>query len=139
MTSACSCRQEEASGEEIETCPAKHLALQHLQTIDLAFNRSLTPRQRHRRLDGGHVRSEPFGKAPEGREGARGGTYQLWFELGRLTLADQAGKVLRQRHGLCQRGELRGELRQQLVGLLRALIRRAEDQPRRAPGGEWAV
>jgi hypothetical protein len=139
MTRAWSCRQEEAAGKEIHMCTAKHLALQHLQTIDLAFNRSLAPRQRHRRLDGGYVCVEPFGKAPEGREGARGGAYQPWFELGRLTLADQAGKVLRQRHGLCEHQRRLGELRQLLVVLRRAPVWRAEGQPRCAPGGEWAV
>ena len=50
------------------------------------------------------VRPEPSGKAPEGREGARGGACQPWFELGRLALADEGGEVLRERHGLRQRG-----------------------------------
>jgi hypothetical protein len=102
MTRHWSYRREEASGQEIEAGPAAHLALEHLQAIDLAFDRSLTPGQRHRRLDGGHIRSEPSDKTPEGREGARGGTSQPGFELGRLALADQASKVLRQRHRLRQ-------------------------------------
>ena len=81
-------------------CATKHLALQHLQTIDLAFDRALTPRQRDGGLDGGQVRPEPFGEASEGREGALGGTRQSWFELGRLALADEAGEVLRECHRL---------------------------------------
>jgi hypothetical protein len=138
MTSAWSCRQEEASGQQIEPCPAKHLALQHLQTIDLAFDRSLTPRQCHRCLDGGHVRPEPLRKAPQGREGALGGGSQPWVERCRLAPADQPGKVLRERHSFRQRGRLLGEPRQQVVVLLRALFRRAEDQPGRAARGERA-
>jgi hypothetical protein len=53
-----------------------HLALQHLQAIDVPFDRALAPGQRHHRLDGGHVRPEPYGKAPEGHEGARGSASQ---------------------------------------------------------------
>jgi hypothetical protein len=88
-------------------------------TIDLAFNRSLTPRQRHRRLDGGHVRPEPCGEAPEGREGARGGACQPRLQLGRLALADEGGKIRRECHRLCQLGRLLGQLRQLMVILLR--------------------
>jgi hypothetical protein len=40
MTSAWSGHQEDASGEEIEAGPAKHLALEHLQAVDLAFDRA---------------------------------------------------------------------------------------------------
>jgi hypothetical protein len=54
-------------------CPAKHLARAHLQAIDVPFDRSLTPWQRHGRLDGGSLLAEPFGKAREWREGARDG------------------------------------------------------------------
>jgi hypothetical protein len=56
----------------MEACPAKHLALHHLQAMDLAFDRSLTPRQCDCCLDGGNVLPGPFGKALEGRDGALG-------------------------------------------------------------------
>jgi hypothetical protein len=69
----CSRHQEEPSGQQIELGPAIHLTLQHLQAVDVPFARSLAPGQRHRRLDGGHIRPEPFGKTPEGQEGACGG------------------------------------------------------------------
>ena len=36
-----------ALGEEIEPGPAKHLALEHLQVVDLPFNGALAPGQRH--------------------------------------------------------------------------------------------
>jgi hypothetical protein len=56
MTRAWSCRQEEASGQQIEPGTAKHLALEHLQAVDVPFDGALTPGQRHRRLDSGQVR-----------------------------------------------------------------------------------
>ena len=36
-------RQQETLGEQVHAYPAKHLTLEHLQAIDLAFNRPLTP------------------------------------------------------------------------------------------------
>jgi hypothetical protein len=132
-------RQQEPSGEAIEACPAIHLALEHLQVVDLAFEGALTPGQGHGGVDGGHVRPEPFGEAPEGREGARGGTSQPWVEPCRLAPADQAGNVLRQRHSSRQWRSVRRELLQSLVVRLRAPVWRAEDQPRRMPRGQRAV
>jgi hypothetical protein len=128
---AWSCCQEEASGQQIEPRPAKHLALEQLQPIDVPFDRALAPRQRDRGLDGGIVRAQPSGKAPEGQEGAGGRAGQPWFELGRLARADEGGEVLRERDGLCQFGRLRGQLCQLLVIRCCQPLRRPEDQPRR--------
>ena len=138
MTGAWSCREEEASGEQIEPCPAEHLALEQLQAVDVPFDRALTPGQRDGGLDGGIIRTQPFGKAPKGGESARGGACQPWIELGRLALADEGGEVLRERYGLRQRGRLRGQLRQLLVILLCQSSWRAEDQPGRPARGERA-
>jgi hypothetical protein len=110
--------QEATSGEEIHLRPANQLAFQHLQAVDLALDRALPPRQRDGGLDGGQVRPEPFGNAPEGREGALGGTRQPWFELGRLTPADEAGEVLCQCHRLGQFGRRLGQLCQRVAILL---------------------
>jgi hypothetical protein len=129
MTSAWSGHQEEVSGEEIKPCSAKHLAFEQLQAVDLAFDRALTPGLRDGGLDGGQVRPEPSGETPEGRQGALGGAGQPWIEVGRLALADEGGEVLRERHGLCQRGGLRGQLCQLVAILRRRPLRRAEDQP----------
>ena len=115
MTSAWSGHQEEASGEEIKPSSATHLAFEQLQAVDLAFDRALTPGQRDGGLDGGQARPAPSGETPEGRQGALGGAGQPWIELGRLTPADEGGEVLRERHGLRQRGCLCGQLRQLLV------------------------
>jgi hypothetical protein len=43
MTTAWSGRQEETSGEQIESRPAKHLALEQLQAIDVPCDGALTP------------------------------------------------------------------------------------------------
>src|SRR5918994_3691730 len=98
--------------EEIEPRPAKHLALEHLQAIDVPFDRALTPGPRDPGFHGGVILTQPFGKAPEGRESARGGARQPRIELGRLALADEGGEVLCERHGFRQLGRLRGQLRQ---------------------------
>jgi hypothetical protein len=45
-------RQEKASGQQIEPRSAIHVPLQHLQPIDMPFDRALTPGQGHRRLVG---------------------------------------------------------------------------------------
>jgi hypothetical protein len=42
MTRAWSRRQEEPSGQQVEPGSAKHLALQHLQAVDLPFDGALT-------------------------------------------------------------------------------------------------
>ena len=39
-------RPEEAVAQEIEACPAKHLAFQHFEAINMPFDRAGTPRQR---------------------------------------------------------------------------------------------
>jgi hypothetical protein len=93
------------------------------------FNRALAPGQCHRGLDGGQVRPEPCGKAPEGREGALGGVHQPWFKVCGLALADEGGEVLRERHRLCQFGRRLGQLVQQMLWALE-LVRAVWRRPR---------
>jgi hypothetical protein len=81
----------------------------------------------------------PLAKRRKGGKALRGGTSQPWVEPCRLAPADQSGNVLRQRHSFCQCRSVRRELLQSLVVRLRALVWRAEDQPRRMPRGQWAV
>jgi hypothetical protein len=138
MTKPCSCRQQKASGQQIEPRSAKHLALEQLQAVDLAFDGALTPGQGHGGLDGGPVGPKPFGKASERGEGALGGTHEPRFELGRLALADEGGEVLRECHRLCQFRQLPGQLRQLVVILRRRPLRRTEDQPDGPTRGEQA-
>ena len=42
--------QQEAAAQEIEARAAKHLALEHFETIDVPFHGTRTPGQRHLRL-----------------------------------------------------------------------------------------
>jgi hypothetical protein len=112
-------RQQEASGQQIEPRSAEHLALEPLQAVDVPFDGALTPGQGDRRLDSRDVRPKPSGETPEGREAARGGAYQPWFKVCGLALADGGGEVLREGHGLCQLGRLRGQLHQLVAILLR--------------------
>src|SRR5712692_3223829 len=65
----------EAAAEEIETRPAKHLALQHFEAIDMPFDRSSAPGQRHPRFDGLIVVPEPFDKALHHLQGTRGSAF----------------------------------------------------------------
>ncbi len=102
MTSTRSGHQEKTSGQQIERGPAEHLALEPLQAVDVPFDRALTPGQCHRRLDGGQVRPEPCGQAPEGRKDALSGAGQPWGEPCRLALAEDAGELLRKGHGFRQ-------------------------------------
>jgi hypothetical protein len=129
--------QQEAAAEAIEPRPAKHLALEHLQAIDVPCDGSLTPGPRHPGLDGGIVLTQPLRQALEWRESARGGAHQPRIELGRLALADAGGEVLRERDGLCQ-GGMFGEWRQGVVIHIPERFWRAENQPGRTAGGERA-
>src|SRR5262245_35662763 len=54
---------DEAAAEQIEVCPAKHVAFQHFQAIDMTLHRATRPRQGHSRFDGGIVVAEPTRKA----------------------------------------------------------------------------
>jgi hypothetical protein len=138
MISTWSGHQENTSGQQIARGPANHRALEQLQAVDVPFNRPLTPRQRHPGFHGGRILTQSFGNAPEGWQGARGGTTQPGFERGRLALADEAGEVWCERYGLRQCGRLRGQLRQRLVSLRRRPCRRTEDQPGRPARRERA-
>jgi hypothetical protein len=139
MTSAWSGHQQNASGEEIESGPAEHLALQHLQAVDVPFDGALTPRQRHCCLDSSVILTQAFGQAPEGRERAGGRARQPCIELGRLALADEGGEVLGERHGFRQLGRLRGQLRQLVVSLRRRPLCWTKGQPGGLTRGKPAV
>ena len=67
-------RQQEAAAEQIEARAAKHLALQHLEAIDVPLDRAGTPGQGDARFDGFLVVAEPGGEASHGLQGTRGRT-----------------------------------------------------------------
>jgi hypothetical protein len=66
MTRACLCRQEEASGQQIEPRSAIYVPFQHLQASDVPFDRALTPGQGDRCLNGGVVPRSPLAKRRNG-------------------------------------------------------------------------
>ena len=61
----------EAAAEEIEARPAKHVALQHLQPVDVPFHGAATPWQRDAGFDGRIVALEAFRQAPKDHQRAR--------------------------------------------------------------------
>jgi hypothetical protein len=99
--------QHEAAAEEIETRSPKHLALQHLQTVDVSLDRAATPGQRHPGFDRRIILVESGSKALQGLQRTGGRAREPRIELRRLPLADQSGKVLRQVDGLGDLGRLR--------------------------------
>jgi hypothetical protein len=54
--------QQKAPLEQITCGPAKHLALQHLEAVDVAFNRAGTPREGDPGFDGVIVVAESLRK-----------------------------------------------------------------------------
>jgi hypothetical protein len=72
MTRAWLCRQEEASGQQIEPRSAIYVPFQHLQASDVPFDRALTPGQGDRCLNGGVVPTESSGETLEWLEATGG-------------------------------------------------------------------
>src|SRR5262245_28659279 len=87
-------RQEKALLEQIEFGPAIHLALQHFEAIDVAFDRAITPGQGDAGFDGVIVITQPFRKPLQGHEGTLCRPSQPGIQLVRLALAYEPHKVL---------------------------------------------
>src|SRR5262252_989028 len=122
---------QEAVTQEIEACPAKHLAFQHLQAINMPFDRAGTPRQRDAGFDGRKVLLQASSEALEGLQRTDHRALEPGIEALRLPLADQGGKLLRQVDGLGDLGMVRVELGE-LLGLGLSALRRT---PQHKPGG----
>src|SRR5262249_18303678 len=88
--------QHEATAEEIEARPAKHLTFEHLEAIDMPLHGAARPGQGHAGFDGGIVVAEPTRKASYGLQHTRARPLQPWIQVLGLALADQAGEVLRE-------------------------------------------
>jgi hypothetical protein len=54
-------KSQEAAGQQIELGAAKHLPLDQLQAIDVAFHWSCAPRQRQASSDGVEIATKTFG------------------------------------------------------------------------------
>ena len=115
-------RPQEAVAQEIQVRAAKHLPLQHFQTVNVALDRPGTPRQRDPGFDGLIVLRQSGGKAAQGVQRTIGGALQPGIELGRLPLAHELGKVLGQVDGFGDRGRLRAEL-DKLLDFVRGALR----------------
>ena len=122
---------QEAVTQEIEACPAKHLAFQHLKAYNMPCDRAGTPRQSDASFAGRIVLMQARSEALEGLQRTAHRALEPGSEALRLPLADQGGKILRQVNGLGDLGMVRVELGE-LLGLgLRALRR----TPQHKPGG----
>src|SRR6266571_3893871 len=73
--------QHEAATEEIEARAAKHLALEHFQTVDVSLDRAATPGERHTRFDRRVLLVQPQGKASQGLQRTGGRALQPGIEL----------------------------------------------------------
>src|SRR5439155_16236054 len=87
-------RPQEAVLQEIEVGAAKHLTLQHLETIDMTLDRPATPGQRDPGFDGLVVVIQPRGEAAQGLQRTAGRALQPGIELRRLPLAHEGSKGL---------------------------------------------
>src|ERR1041385_9208968 len=86
--------QHEAATQEIKACPAIHVALEHLQPVDMARHGTRTPGQRHTRFDRCIVTLETFCYAPKRGQRARRCLLQPRLEPLWLPGPEQPRKVL---------------------------------------------
>lgn len=87
-------RQQKTPLEQIEFRPAKHLALQHLEAVDVAFDWAITPAQGDSGFDGVIVIAQSFGKPLQGHEGTLRCPGQPRIQLVGLVRAHELHKVL---------------------------------------------
>src|SRR5262249_51764588 len=124
-------RPQEAAAQEIEGRPAKHLALEHFQPVDVPLDRAGTPGQGDAGFDRLIVLAEPARKALQGLERTGSRALQPGIEALRLALAHEVGKVLREVDRLSHRGMLLPELGELLRFGRGALGLTPQHQPRR--------
>jgi hypothetical protein len=92
-------RVHKAATQEIEARAPDHLALEHLEAIDMPLHRARTLREGHTSFDGVVVLLEPLGKALHGLQRASGRALQPRIEAFGLPLARECRKVLGQVDG----------------------------------------
>ena len=59
-------RPEEAVSQESKMRSAKHVALEHFEAVDMAFDRAVTPVHSDSGFDGGIIVVQPVRKTPQG-------------------------------------------------------------------------
>ena len=109
---------------------AKHLALEHLQAIDMALHGACAPGESDACFDRLVVVVEPLRKALQGLQRTGGRALQPGIQVLGLALAHETGKVLREVDRLGDLGRLRVELGELLSLGLCALLCTSQDQPR---------
>ena len=109
------CGQHKALLEQIEARTAKHLALEQLQAIDVAFHRAGTPGQADTGFDDVVIVAQPFRKPLQGYQGTRRRPGQPGVQLCWLPLAHQLGNILGERDGVGELGILGCKLCEQLL------------------------
>jgi hypothetical protein len=107
-------RAQEPPAQQVELGAPKHLALEHLQAVDVAFDWAIAPRQPETGFDGLVVRAEPHSKALQGCYTTGDGSCQPLIEPVGLALAHDRTKVLRQPDRPCQVTVLALEVREEL-------------------------
>lgn len=75
-------RQQDSFAQELESCAAEHLALEHLDPVDMTLHDAGVPGQCEARGDGVEVAFEVLGEAPEAGQFGGGGSR---FDPGRAT------------------------------------------------------
>ncbi len=109
--------------------PTKHLALEHLQAVDVSLHGAATPGQGHPGFDRRVVFIQSQGKAAHRLQRTGSRALQPVIKRLRLALTDPGGKILRQRDRLGDLGRLHLEL-DELLGLGDgALLRAPQHQP----------
>jgi len=88
--------QHKAAAEEVEVRPAKHLALQHFEAVDMPLDGARIPGQRHPGFDRRVILVEPCREASHDVHRTCGGALQPGIEAFRLPLTDEARDILRQ-------------------------------------------
>ena len=119
--------------------PTKHLAFQHLQAIDMAFDGAVTPWDSHPSFDRRIVVAEPLRKTPQGLHRTARGAREPAIQALRLPGAHQVRKVPDQRDGLREFRLLRDQLGQLLFLVRSPGLRPPQHEPGGPPRREVAV
>jgi hypothetical protein len=99
-------RAHQAAAQEIEARAPEHLALEHLEAIDMPLHRARTAGECHARFDRLIVLAEPLGNASQGLQRTGGGACQPGIEAFGLPLAHEFRTVLGQVDGFGRFGLL---------------------------------
>src|SRR5215510_3701639 len=119
--------------------PAKHVALEHFEAVDMAFNRAVTPRHGHSSFDGGIVVAQPVRKTLQSRHRTGRGAGEPAIEALRLAGPHELRKVPGQCDRLSKLRLLRGQQGQLLFLVRSPGLRPPEHEPGGSPRREVPV